>query len=187
MRQERGMALIVGLIMLALMTVIAITTFNMGRTSLDIVSNMQQNNGVLAAANSAIEEAVSTTRLFETPDNVFDQPCGAANRRCYNLYSGDPNDGYTVTVTLTPKPVCVQAQKVLSATLKVDNADDFGCITGAGQIFGIEGLKSGESLCANSVWEINAVATDTVTQATGTITEGAAVRVASAVVDTSCP
>lgn len=186
-RRAGGMALVVGLIMLALMTVIAITAFNMGRTTLDIVGNMQQTNGMVSAANSAVEEAISTTRLFESPDNIFLSTCGGNNTRCYNLYSSDPADGYTVKVTLTPAPVCVQAQKVLSAALKLENPEDFGCIQSAGQIMGVEGLKSGASLCANSVWEINAVATDTVTQASATITEGAAVRVASAIVDSSCP
>jgi Tfp pilus assembly protein PilX len=186
-RRQRGMALVVGLIMLTLMTLLAITSFNIGRTSLEIVANMQQNAGAIRAANSAIEEAISTTRLFESPDSVFLTPCAGANTRCYNLYSDDPNDGFTITVALTPKPVCVQAQKLLNANLDVKNGDDFGCITGAGQVFGIEGVKSGESLCANSVWEINAVATDPLTQTQATVTEGAAVRVSSAIVETSCP
>jgi Tfp pilus assembly protein PilX len=63
--RQRGMALVVGLILLALMTVMAITGFNIGRTSLDIVGNMQARQEVIAAANSTIQEAISTTRLFQ--------------------------------------------------------------------------------------------------------------------------
>ena len=183
-RRARGMALIVGLIMLALMTLMAIAAFNVGKTSLEIVGNMQTTSNVVASANDAIEEAISTIRLFNSPGSIFLTPCSAANTKCYDV-NGDGIDD--VTVTLTPQPQCVVAQKVLNAQLNVNNADDFGCITGTGQIFGIEGLKSGESLCANSVWEINAVAVDAVTQAKTTVTEGAAVRVSSAVVATACP
>ena len=57
--RQRGMALVVGLILLALMTVMAITGFNIGRTSLDIVGNMQGRQEVIAADNNAIQEAIS--------------------------------------------------------------------------------------------------------------------------------
>jgi Tfp pilus assembly protein PilX len=186
-KRQRGMALVVGLIMLTLMTLVAITSFNMGRTSFDIVNNMQQTNSLVAAANSAIEEAVSTTAMFKTPDNVY-SGCAGNNTRCFNLYNDDTSTTVsTVTVELKPKPTCVQAQRLLNKNLKVTDTDDFGCITGAGQIFGIQGLKSGESLCAHTVWEITAVATDAVTQAQATVTEGAAVRVSSSLMEQNCP
>jgi len=184
---QGGMALIVGLILLALMTVMAITGFNIGRTSLDIVGNMQARQEVIAAANSAIQEAISTTRLFEVPEAVFlNNSCkGNGNTRCFDT-NGDGTDD--VTVVLDPQPVCVSAQIIPNASLKVDNdASAAGCATGVAQTFGVEGTATGSSLCANSIWEIVAVATDDITQAEVVVTQGAAVRVSTDEVGTHCP
>ena len=181
---ERGMALVVGLILLALMTVMAITGFNIGRTSLDIVGNMQGRQEVIAAANNAIQEAISTTRLFQAPDAIFLNPCAGDNTRCFDT-NGDGVDD--ITVELTPTPVCIQAQTIPNAALELNDANQAGCATGVGQTFGIEGTSTGSSLCANSVWEIVAVATDLITEAEVVVTQGAAVRVSTDDVGTHCP
>lgn len=183
-REQRGMALVVGLILLALMTVMAITGFNIGRTSLDIVGNMQGRQEVITAANSAIQEALSTTRLFQAPGAIFLNPCDGPNTRCYDTNGDEVAD---ITVELTPTPVCVQAQTIPNAQLDVSQANQAGCATGVGQTFGVEGTATGSSLCANSVWEIVAVATDLVTEAEIVITQGAAVRVSTDEVGTNCP
>lgn len=182
--RQRGMALVVGLILLALMTVMAITGFNIGRTSLDIVGNMQGRQEVIAAANSTIQEAISTTRLFQAPDQIFLNPCAGANTRCFDT-NGDGEDD--ITVALTPTPVCIQAQTIPNAALNLSDVNQAGCATGVGQTFGIEGTSTGSSLCANSVWEIVAVATDLVTEAEIVITQGAAVRVSTDEIGTNCP
>ncbi len=181
---QRGMALIVGLILLALMTVMAITGFNIGRTSLDIVGNMQGRQEVIAAANSTIQEAISTTRLFQAPTAIFLAPCSGANTRCFDT-NGDGTDD--IEVELTPTPVCIQAQTIPNAALNLADANQSGCATGVGQTFGIEGTATGSSLCANSVWEITAVATDLVTEAEVVVTQGAAVRVSTDDIGTNCP
>lgn len=181
---QRGMALVVGLILLALMTVMAITGFNIGRTSLDIVGNMQSRQSVVAAANSTIQEAISTTRLFQAPDAIFLEPCDGPNTRCFDVNGDDTDD---IRVELTPNPVCVQSQTIPNAMLKLENTNDTGCATGVGQTFGIEGTATGSSLCAEAVWEIVAVATDLVTEAEVIVTEGARVRVSTDDVGTNCP
>jgi Tfp pilus assembly protein PilX len=182
---QRGMALVVGLILLALMTVMAITGFNIGRTSLDIVGNMQARQEVIAAANSTIQEAISTTRLFQSPDAIFLAPCdNEANTRCFDT-NGDGTDD--IVVALDPAPICVQAQTIPNAQLDIDDVNEAGCATGVGQTYGIEGTSTGSSLCANSVWEIVAVATDLITEAEVVVTQGAAVRVSTDEIGTHCP
>ena len=184
--RQRGMALVVGLILLALMTVMAITGFNIGRTSLDIVGNMQARQQVITAANSAIQEAISTTRLFEAPDAIFLNPCdNEANTRCFDVNDDDTVD---IRVVLDPQPVCISAQTIPNASLDVDeDANAAGCATGVGQTFGIEGTSTGSSLCANSIWEVVAIATDEITEAEVTVTQGAAVRVSTDEIGTHCP
>ena len=182
-RQQRGMALIVGLILLALMTVMAITSFNIGRTSMDVVSNLQHHNEVVGAANSTIQEALSSIALFSNPTAVITAPCSGANTRCFDLNGDGTND---ITVTLTPAPTCVQAQTIPNAALNLNQPDDAGCATGAAQTFGISGTATGSSLCASSLWEVTAVVADPVTESQVTVVEGAAVRVSTDNVGTTC-
>jgi len=180
---QRGMAMVVGLIMLALMTVICLASFNLGRTSMDIIGNMQRRAEVTASANSAIETALSTKRLFQQPTNIFATPCGAQNTICFDLNNDGVND---ISVALTPAPTCLQQQPIPNSNLKPTDTEDRGCIQGDPDNWA-SGIPPGDSLCANTVWEINAVAQDTVTAASITVTEGAAVRVAKTDVATNCP
>ena len=182
-KSQSGMALVVGLILLALMTVMALTSFNIGRTSMDVVGNLQRHNEVVSAANSAIQEALSTTRLFQSPNTIFLTPCSGSNTRCYDVNGDGTND---ITVTLTPAPTCVQAQTIANASLNLSVPDDAGCATGAAQTFGIAGSATGSSLCASSVWEVTAVASDAVTETQVVVTEGASVRVSTDDVGLTC-
>ncbi len=184
LRRQRGMTLLIALIMLVLMTLFAVTTYNLGKSSLLIVGNMQQRNQAAAAAQSAVEEVISGTRFFQTPGSVFTVPCAGLNTRCFDITGDGAPD---VTVSLTPQPVCVTAQTIKSADLDLSKPDDVGCSIGTSQSFGILGSASGDSLCANSLWEINAVAVDNVTQARAQVTHGVGVRVSTDNVGSSCP
>ncbi|HEY0569144.1 MAG TPA: hypothetical protein VGD13_13630 [Xanthobacteraceae bacterium] len=182
--RQRGAVLLIALIMLVLMTLFALTTFNLGKSSLQIVGNMQHRNQAVTSAQSAIEEAISTTRFFQSPSLVFLPTCAGANAKCYDINGDGKAD---VTVTLTPSPFCIVAKTIPNASLDLSNAEDLGCSVGVSQSFGIVGSASGNSLCANSVWEINAVANDSVSQAKATVTQGAAVRVSTDSVAAICP
>jgi Tfp pilus assembly protein PilX len=184
-RQQRGATLLVSLIMLVLMTLFAVTSFNLGKSSLQVVGNMQQRSQGIGAAQSTIEEAVSTTRFFEAPSAVFFQPCGnVANTRCVDVNGDGKPD---VTVTLAPIPVCLKAKTIQNASLVLTNPNDAGCSMGTSQSFGIVGSATGASLCADSTWEINAVAVDNVTQAKAALTHGVGVRVSTDNIGASCP
>lgn len=181
--RQGGMALIVALIMLVMMTLVAVVAFNVGKTSLQVVGNMQTESLTTDAANSAIQEVLSTTRLFQAPTNIFLVPCSAANTRCYDINRDGTND---VTVTITPAPQCIKSQTIRNQDLNFNDAEDRSCATGTVQLFGVEGVATGNSICADSLWDVSAVATDAITQASTTVTVGAAVRVAQDDVGTSC-
>lgn len=182
---QQGMTLIVGLIMLTLMTLMAIGSFNIGRVSLEIIGNMQSRNEVLAAANGAVQEAISTFRMVQTPNTVFLNPCVNNNTRCVDINADGIND---ITVVLSPAPFCLRSQAISNAALNLAAPGAAACAVQVDQTsFGIAGGVSGNSLCANSVWEVNAIATDALTQATITVTEGVAVVASSAAIATSCP
>lgn len=182
---QHGMALVVALIMLALMTVMAIASFNVGKVSMEIIGNMQQRSEVIAAANSTIQEAISTKRLVETPSTVFLNPCGASNTRCYDTNADGTND---VTVRLDPAPTCLLSQTIANSALNFTTVGDSKCtLEDDPTKYGIEGGAAGNSLCAQSLWQVTAVATDAVTSARVTVVEGVNVLVQFNQVATFCP
>jgi hypothetical protein len=185
LHRQRGVTLIMALVMLVVLTLLALTSFNLGKSNLLIVSNMQQRDETIAAAREVIEETISSTRFFETPANLLLQPCGEANTRCIDTNGDDTPD---VTVVLTPPPSCVQAQTIRVSELAVEVEDDLACtVTDPDEQRGQEGVVRGNSLCANTVWEVHAVATDDVTQASVEVTQGIAVRIPKDKLDTNCP
>lgn len=99
-RPERGAALVVGMIMLVLITLMLITAFNLGTSNLKAVGNMQVREQALAAANAAIQERVSSS--FNTAP--------ATSTTAVDLNNDGVTD-FNVTVT----PVCIGATKVFSA------------------------------------------------------------------------
>lgn len=189
LHRQRGATLIVALIVLIMLTLFAVTSFNLGKSSLQTVGNAQSRNEAMAAAQQALEEAVSTTRLFLSPSAVIlngDPACngGVANTKCVDI-NGDNNPD--ITVTLTPTPACISARPILNSELNPSLANDAGCSMQAGQAFGVAGASTGSSLCADSLWEVNAVAQDNLTGAQYTVTQGVGVRVATDDVAANCP
>lgn len=168
---QRGIVLPVALIMLVMMLLIAIVSFNMGRQNTIIAGNMQHKAEVVSSANQAVEEVISKTAFITNPSAAL-----PGNKATYDVNGDGTKD---VTVTLSPAPCVKKAQVIKNAELSVSNANDAACIVGAAQNLGIEGAATGDSLCANTVWEINAVATDDVTGAEATVTTGVGVRVAA--------
>lgn len=187
--QQRGATLIVALILLILLTLFAVTSFNLGKSSLQTVGNMQHRNEAIAAAQQTMEEAISTTRLFLSPANVIlngNPSCnnGQANTKCIDV-NGDSNAD--ITVSLTPTPTCIKAQPILNNTLSATDPNDIGCGIQAAQGFGIAGQATGNSLCADSMWQVTAVAKDNLTGAQYSVTEGIGVRVSTDDIAASCP
>jgi Tfp pilus assembly protein PilX len=58
--RERGAALVVGLIMLVLITLMLVTALNLGTTNFRAMTNMQFRSEAVAAANAAIEQIISS-------------------------------------------------------------------------------------------------------------------------------
>jgi hypothetical protein len=59
-RSQRGAALVVGMIMLVLITLMLVTALNLGTTNFRAMSNMQYRAEAVAAANEAIEQVISS-------------------------------------------------------------------------------------------------------------------------------
>lgn len=186
---QHGATLVISLILLVMLTLFAVTSFNLGKSSMQTVGNMQHRNEAMSAAQQVLEETISTTRMFETPSAIIlngDPGCngGAANTKCVDV-NGD--GGTDIIVTLTPTPSCIKAQPILNSNLDNTKASDTGCSVQAAQALGVAGAATGNSLCADSLWEATAVAQDNSTGAKFSVTQGIGVRVALDDITASCP
>lgn len=184
-RGQRGSTLIVGLIMLILTSISLVSVYNMTQTSVNIVSNLQNQNTAIDLANSTLEEAISNTRMVNAPSAVFLVGCdNSLNTRCYDINGDGAND---VSVELTPEPFCVQSQIIQNNQLDLADPVDASCVISTRTDYGVVGSANQNSLCANSMWQVTAVATDEVSNARQTVRGNYGVRVATDAVDTSCP
>ncbi|MBC7513458.1 MAG: hypothetical protein H7234_03365 [Herminiimonas sp.] len=179
-RPARGSVLVIALVMLTLLTFLTITAFRMGKGNLQIVGNAQQKALSFAAAQGAIEKTISSPQFSATPGAALVNPCnGVANTSCVDV-NGDGTPDITVTVA----PTCMSSQVIPNALLDFTSGEDKGCTLGVNQDFGTDGAASGNSLCANVLWDIAANARDDVTGSQYTANQGVAVRVSSSQV---CP
>ncbi len=173
-RSQRGATLMIALIMLVLLTMFALSALNSGTISLKITGNMQARNEALNTAQQSIETVLSSPLFISNPANAVLNPCGAANTICTDI-NGDGTPDYTTR--LTPQPACVSVRPIKVVELTLTNTEDLGCAAGQTQQFGVAGSVSGDSLCANTIWEITAVTTGNDTGAKVTVTQGIGARV----------
>jgi hypothetical protein len=169
----------VGMIMLVLITLLAVTSFNLGSGSLQTIGNMQVRSQALASAQHVIDEIISTPKFIDNPSVPV--PLGGGNFGTQKSYDVNGDDTADVTVTVETPVKCVQGFPVESARLDLTKQEDVACLIGVGetnQNLGIEGASQGYSYCAQTVWEVHAVAQDAVTNAKADVTQGIGVRVA---------
>jgi Tfp pilus assembly protein PilX len=187
--RQRGITLVTALIMLILLTLMAITAFHIGSSQSVIISNAQHRDEAAGAAQQAIDTVLNSANFFSNPDAAIvniDSACagGALNNLCVDVNGDGTKD---ITVTLSPKPTCIQGWSINNSKLDLAVADDLACSTGQSQTFGVEGSTSTNSLCAQSGWEVTAVANDTVTNSKTTIVQGVSARIAATSLANNCP
>ena len=171
--RQRGATMIVSLIMLLLITLLAISSFTLGKGNLQIVGNMQQRQQAFAAAQAAVATVISSTRFTATPADAIPPPliCGRANATCVDV-NGDGVTDVNVAVTAA----CGAIQPITATELNFADPNDRKCLVGASQNFGIAGASNNDSMCSNIVWDVQASATDAVSGANSVVDQGAAVR-----------
>ena len=191
--REQGATLLLVLIMLIMITLFAVSAMNAGTMNLKVVGNMQQRNEALDASQWMIDSVVSATQFISTPTNAVPTPCnGVPNTLCTDA-NGDGIPDYTTT--LNPPPSCVQARAIKIGELNLaPTSEDLACVQAQQQgTFGVQGATaSGDSLCASTVWEINAQtltagATAATSQVNITTTQGVSVRVKALDMAANCP
>jgi hypothetical protein len=130
LKKQGGATLVVGLIMLALITVMVATAFTLSTTNLKSVGNMQFRNEALAAANKAIEQVLGSPFTVSPTAETIE----------VDINNDDTAD-YTVAIAT---PVCVRATPAGTTTKSsISLGQSMSMVTDW-----------------NTVWELNATVTD---------------------------
>jgi Tfp pilus assembly protein PilX len=176
-RRQRGATLVVALILLVVITLLAVSALGTTTMQLKVVGNMQARNEALAAAQQAIEAAISSLRFVADPHNALPDPCGEANTLCTDL-DGDGTPEYVTR--LDPAPTCVYVKAVKESELNLSSAEDLSCAAARARRPAGQGVWRDESLCADTVWDITADSRATYSRTRVTVTQGIAVRIRAA-------
>ena len=164
---QRGSALIVGLIMLVVITLMVTTSFTLSNSNLKSVGNMQFRNEAIAAANKAIEQEVGSWTMTTAP---------AAEQINVDI----DNNGSTDYIVNIGAPTC------LSASAKTAPGDPGSDCTPS---------LDGSSTCANAaatsvftlIWDIDATATGVSSGSQVRIRQGVSKSASQAQCDALCP
>lgn len=157
-RAQRGVTLVVGLVMLVLITLMVTTAFMLSNTNLKAVGNMQFRDQAVAAANYAIEKVLSTPFTTEAPAPI---PVDLNN------------DGATDYSVAIATPSCIRVVKELGSG---------STGTASSVTLGI----SPSIEYYNTVWDIDATVTDASSGASIRLRQGFRVRLNQSQCDNAC-
>jgi Tfp pilus assembly protein PilX len=167
--RQRGAALFVSLVMLAVITLFVVAAINMSTVNLRITANTQARGEAVAAAQQAIEQVVSA----HFPANPQGQTIAV------NLHNDPSKTDYTVTVA---RPTCVNTVAITQQELaeKDDSdPDDVACRGSASvQNSGMMPPLENNSFCRTQQWDVSATVDDGAFSATTVnVHQGIATRV----------
>lgn len=179
---QRGITMIVALVLLIALGISAVWAFNLSTSNSRAVANTQYRQEALGAAQAAIDRTISSAQFVEQPQAVAAAPVAVD-------LSGDNVADYSVT--LSPAPACYKVRIVKLAELDPDRAADRPCLKSSGaQHAGIEGISgsgAGDSLCADSEWNLRAEVADVATGTRVALNQGVALRGLQTDAANSCP
>jgi len=163
---QRGATLFVALVMLVMITLLVVSAFRVSNTNLKVVASMQGQQEAIGAAQAAIEQVLSSPDFAEDPAVV------AATPIPIDINGSGGTAEYTVS--MTPQPRCLRSRPVTPTELNPSILADRPCIGSARQ-----GAGTMASFCSNTIWELTATTTDTVTGAQTVVRQGVGLRVAA--------
>ena len=172
-QRQNGAALFVVLVLLVATAWFALSVFQISSQQVQIVANSQAEHQATAAAQRAIDLTISSNEFSKEPAAVASIPVPSD-------VDGDGKDDFTAT--LSPQPNCIRVRPIKTMELDVAKVGDRACLqsTGSsGNLVVAPGavVSAGDSLCANSEWDVAAAVSDARSNTAITVHQGVAVRV----------
>ncbi len=123
--RQRGATLLVSLIMLVVLTLFAVTGFNLSSVNLKIAGNFQQQRYVEAVVQQAIEQVISTSTAFNSAAALPAPITIDGITVSFNLFSCN----YYVTATGYTKKIGEMAPEDTDWEMRASATDSFGGAT----------------------------------------------------------
>ncbi len=173
-RKQSGVALVVSLVMLVVLTLLVVSAIRFGNINLKISGNVQAQTESAAAAQVAIEKVVQSAT-------------GGANLSAMVATTTPVSTGGKTYNVAVAKPSCIITKNVDMTTLNPNNANDRPCfgqsdsdklVTSSGT------LTSTPSACKDQSWNVAAQVGDGESGNNMKMVQGVSMRVGAEV---SCP
>jgi hypothetical protein len=182
-RAQRGTALVMAILFLLVLSLFAVSSFNSSTTNTLVTGNMIARQESVAAAQWLIDTTISSAAFASDPKAV-----------AAGTYQLDIDHDGTVDYhpRLTPAPTCQRARALKIIELDVDDESDVACMksssTGSPLIeTGAIDPTAGDSLCANTEWDVRAVVVDDqVSGASVAVDQGVGIRVLTTEAEDFC-
>lgn len=171
---QSGAVLLVALILLILITLTGVSTASLIQANTVVLANFEARANARNAAVSALQQAIAKGTLVG--GTVFTQACTDTRAVCIDS-NGDRDSikGEDIQVTLGAIE-CISASVIRNEDLDVfTSPEDASCYQPG--VF---------SLCAEAVWQVEAVASDPVTGATSSVRQGLSTRTEANLLSTAC-
>ena len=170
---QQGVTLVIAMIFLILMSLFAVSAFKGSTGNLRIIGNMQSRQESIAVGQKALEQTISSAVFTTNPAAVAATPV---------TVDIDGNGSVDYTATLNPQPRCYRTKVIKASELDPSLAADLSCMKSNVVLQGgldtpDSAAEAGNSLCANSEWNVGAQVVDQRTGAKVVLNQGIAVRV----------
>ena len=160
LRQQGVITIFVAMIMLLLITLLITTAFSISTTNLRAVGNVQSRDEAISSAQTVIEQVILEDPRLATFTSTRPEIRAVD-------FDGDTVDDYLVEIQV---PVCVRATRATTTTAS--------SVT-------LPGFSAGGAW--NTVWEINAIATDAATGARVSVIHGVRYLMSNVDKNARCP
>jgi len=178
-RHQKGLTLVVSLIMLIVLTLLVVSAIRFGNINLQIAGNAQTEAEAAAATQVALEQVIAE---IKTSDDI-----SAITAKTGDQALAVSTGGKTYKVSVS-KPACILTKNVLTTSLDPTKEADKPCFqcSDCGEIvIGPDGKPIGKpSACKDQQWDIEASIPVATSETSVTMLQGVAVRVGAEV---SCP
>tara|TARA_R110001599_G_scaffold57562_4_gene158160 strand:- start:1149 stop:1712 length:564 start_codon:yes stop_codon:yes gene_type:complete len=177
-RQQRGVVLIVVLIMLGVFSVIVVSMIGGSNINFKIAGNQQYRMEAKMAARNGVESYISNPANFALPLPTSDA----------YVNSDFNGDGVADMIAVVAPPNCLRAVPILQSALDVADPHDAQCLGSAQQnnsgLFHASGSSgAGNSWCSKMTWDVGARVSDAKTGVDVAMHQGVYLR---AIIGTTC-
>jgi hypothetical protein len=191
MRSQRGAALFVVMVLMLAIAWFAMSAMRIGRQNLSMVGNRQAEAQATAAAQSAIEQTISSDAFTKDPKGIAKIPIDAD-------IDGDGKPDFVAH--LAPIPKCMRMRPMKANEITVSDIEKMiatkhmGCLAstqppgaaGGGYVEAPGPVQAGNTPCFATEWNVSAAVNDPVTHTNVVVSQGVAIRLLKEDAENSC-